>query len=329
MRGRWIQVGKRQIWESVACAAACGFQPEKHPHACVKQGARAAAAVPALQVGYPGRNSEFAELISAAAEHALRSQDTALQQQVLALANVNTCRCARGKWGKGGSRDAAFLRHWICAAPLARALASSLNAQPRVLVNTPSQRARWTNSHQCPAPCARREIDLHGMSSAEARAAVLCMLSSAWQRHAQQGAAQRSCDDSSGQGHEGVPAASCAAHDVAIITGCGRNSEGGEAVLPGVVLKLLREELGIQVQYTPPSGPSTEDGCAVEGNGTGGGGDVTGGKNAGRIIITKQALRQWLEGKEGKQARRQGEGSSSAAVEAQACSGQEQSPAPA
>lgn len=73
------------------------------------------------QVGYPPRRQEFNELVSAAAELALRQQDTALREQVLALANVQSCRCACAghtgsmyAWGKkyGGSLAAVLPAGW-------------------------------------------------------------------------------------------------------------------------------------------------------------------------------------------------------------------------
>lgn len=233
-------------------------------------------------MGHPANNQEFTELVSAAAEHALRHRDAALQQQVLALAEV--------------------------------------------------------------APCPR-ELDLHGMSSTEARAAVLCVLSSAQQAYlqaqAQQaGQAQQGGDGgaSSGSGPADARVASSSssssgweAHDITIITGCGRNSAAGEAVLPGVVLKLVREELGIAVQCSPPPGGSAADAnasasasanaaasgsheqgadatvasaSAAEAAGAasavGQGGDAARAVNSGRLIITRQALQQWLEGKKGR-----------------------------
>ena len=62
---------------------------------------RPAAALVLVQMGYAPHNQEFTELISAAAEQALRQEDTALREQVLALAKVKSCRCVQARVGRG------------------------------------------------------------------------------------------------------------------------------------------------------------------------------------------------------------------------------------
>lgn len=94
------------------------------------------------------------------------------------------------------------------------------------------------------------EIDLHGMSSCEARAAVLCvlgMMTTAYRRQTI------------------LPA------KLTIITGKGGHSEGGKAVLPNTVHRLLVDELHIRVPI-----------------------DING-KNPGRIVVDSNELERWLK----------------------------------
>lgn len=67
------------------------------------------------------------------------------------------------------------------------------------------------------------EVDLHGQSVLEARAAVLCTLALLQQRHREAGA---------------LP------HDVTFITGRGRGSAGGEPVIRHEVARLLEALFG-------------------------------------------------------------------------------------
>lgn len=157
-------------------------------------------------------------------------------------------------------------------------------------------------------------MDLHGCSSTEARAAVLCVLSLAQQQHAlaQQAAAEVAArGDPSSTAAAAEPGAVSGWHDITIITGCGKNSTAGEAVLPRVVLKLLREELGIKVDWafegsvngsSGTSSLSSVDGsgsasCSVDSGASSG--SESGGEpvrvNAGRIVIPAASLQQWAE----------------------------------
>ena len=78
----------------------------------------------------------------------------------------------------------------------------------------------------CNVGSSLSEVDLHGMSTFEARAAVLCLLSMLMTEY-----------------HDtGVPPAS-----LTIITGKGEHSENGQPKLPGTVLRLLCEELHMHV----------------------------------------------------------------------------------
>ncbi|PRW57431.1 pentatricopeptide repeat-containing chloroplastic [Chlorella sorokiniana] len=83
-----------------------------------------------------------------------------------------------------------------------------------------------------------REVDLHGMSVLEARAAVLCVLSMLQQQFRDTG---------------GI------AHDVTLITGRGAGSEGGEPVVRREVAALL-QRLHLRL---PPEGPADNPGRIV------------------------------------------------------------------
>lgn len=112
------------------------------------------------------------------------------------------------------------------------------------------------------------EIDLHGMSKHEARAAVLCVLSMLVSEH-QRGARH--------------PA------PLTIITGQGGHSAGRAAVLPKAVRQLL-EELHIPLPGSP--GALSDN---VHSNGWYGddrGGD---GVNPGRIVVGSEQLVMWLK----------------------------------
>ncbi|KAL4543686.1 hypothetical protein Ndes2437B_g01501 [Nannochloris sp. 'desiccata'] len=77
-------------------------------------------------------------------------------------------------------------------------------------------------------------LDLHGMSTLEARAAVLCMLSMLMTEY-----------------HDtGLPPL-----PLTIITGKGVHSESGQAVLPGTVYRLLSEELHMHVDAESSNNP--------------------------------------------------------------------------
>ena len=89
-----------------------------------------------------------------------------------------------------------------------------------------------------------QSVDLHGMSVLEARAAVLCILAMLQQQYRDSGTI---------------------AHDVTIITGRGRGSEGGEPVVRNEVARLL-EALFLALPAPAP------------------------GDNAGRIVIPQQLL---------------------------------------
>lgn len=105
-----------------------------------------------------------------------------------------------------------------------------------------------------------REVDLHGMSVLEARAAVLCTMALLQQGFRDSG---------------GVP------HDVTLITGRGRGSAGGEPVLRRHVFALLRE-LHLDLPEPPQAGD------AAGGSGSRGGG------NPGRIVIPRELIHQAL-----------------------------------
>ena len=96
-----------------------------------------------------------------------------------------------------------------------------------------------------------REVDLHGMSLYEARAAVLCVLSLLQQTYRARG---------------------CLTHDITIITGRGEHSAGGEPVLRGTILGLLRDELKLGALAPEDS----EDG------------------NPGRVVVPREAAEAWL-----------------------------------
>ena len=123
-------------------------------------------------------------------------------------------------------------------------------------------------------------IDLHGMSTLEARAAVLCVLSMLMTEY-----------------HEtGSPPSS-----LTIITGKGKHSRDGQAVLPGIVLRLLSEELYIPVDMGANThNNSDSDGDELSGGGDdgrsgGGGGTMT----SGRIYIDQSQLLRWLRARVG------------------------------
>ena len=135
------------------------------------------------------------------------------------------------------------------------------------------------------------QLDLHGMSTHEARAAVLCVLSmlvSQFQRTA-----------------EG-PA------PLIIITGKGGHSEGGKAVLPSTVRRLLSEELHIPLPPAPEEQLDGEGGIAAvaagseepalewfDGSANGSPArsparTTPAGANPGRIVIESESLEKWL-----------------------------------
>ena len=189
------------------------------------------------------------------------------------------------------------------------------------------------------------------MSSTEARAAVLCVLSLAQQQYAlqqqyhQDQQRQRELQEQQQQqnGNHLSTATGLGwadtVHDIVIITGAGRNSAAGEAVLPTVVLKLLREELGINADcggLHSSAGASTRTSNGVSGadGGSGGSSSMNGSKesdagreqdqggtrgvaataatpaaaaaagkaNAGRVVVSKEALLQWLQGRKGRKS---------------------------
>lgn len=103
----------------------------------------------------------------------------------------------------------------------------------------------------CNVGSSLTEIDLHGMSTLEARAAVLCVLSMLMTEY-----------------HDtGLPPAA-----LTVITGKGEHSENRQPILPGIVMKLLVEELHMHV--VPP-----EEGEDV---------------NLGRIVLDAEPLLRWL-----------------------------------
>lgn len=83
-----------------------------------------------------------------------------------------------------------------------------------------------------------REVELHGMSGVEARAAVLCVLALLQQEHRDTGTV---------------------AHDCALITGRGKGSAGGEPVVRQEVLALL-ERLRLRL---PPEALAANPGRIV------------------------------------------------------------------
>lgn len=107
-----------------------------------------------------------------------------------------------------------------------------------------------------------REVDLHGMSVLEARAAVLCVLALLQQGFRDSGR---------------VP------HDVTLITGRGRGSAGGDPVLRRHVFALLRE-----LHLELPEGPQAEGAWRSSSRGGGGG------SNPGRIVIPREVIHQAL-----------------------------------
>ena len=134
----------------------------------------------------------------------------------------------------------------------------------------------------------RSEIDLHGRSVVEARAAVLCALSMLQAAHQQGG------DES--------PALLLG---LTIITGRGGNSPGGHGVLRAHVLHLLGEELGIQLAAAAHSSgggaaaaPASEQPGSSSGS-MGCGDQPTGGQegNEGRVHVSREALLSWLCGR--------------------------------
>lgn len=104
----------------------------------------------------------------------------------------------------------------------------------------------WTAMLDCgvtletapPTPQLGPQVDLHGMSVLEARAAVLCVLSMLQQQFRDVGAI---------------------AHDVTFITGRGAGSEGGEPVLRREVAALL-QRLHLRL---PEEGPTDNPGRIV------------------------------------------------------------------
>ena len=108
-----------------------------------------------------------------------------------------------------------------------------------------------------------REVDLHGMSVLEARAAVLCVLALLQQGFRDSG---------------DVP------HDVTLITGRGRGSAGGDAVLRRHVFALLRE---LHLDLPEPSQP---EGAGRSSSSS----SSSGGSNPGRIVIPRQLIHRAL-----------------------------------
>jgi pentatricopeptide repeat protein len=106
---------------------------------------------------------------------------------------------------------------------------------------------------------SREEVDLHGMSTREARAAVLCVLGLALGEF-----------QAGGGG---------AARALQVITGRGGHSEGGTPVVRAAVLRLLREELRLEARE-------------VEGNP---GRIVVDGEELGRWLAARCAARQGRE----------------------------------
>lgn len=104
-------------------------------------------------------------------------------------------------------------------------------------------------------------VDLHGMSTYEARAAVLCVLSMLVTQY------QR--------GEEPV-------QQLTIITGRGSHTDGGKAVLPVTVRRLLHEELHIPL---PPPTDYKKDGSSKVVRSSG---------NPGRIVLEEETLLHWL-----------------------------------
>ena len=139
-----------------------------------------------------------------------------------------------------------------------------------------------TEATTAPTSAGSVVIDLHGLSTLEARAAVLCTLSILMTRYQQ----------------SGIPPGS-----LTIITGRGEHSVGGQAVLPNTVLRLLSEELYMLVnssnssknsrQGTTSSISSYEYGSSLDADEQQQE-EVVEERNPGRIVIEQEKLLRWL-----------------------------------
>ena len=189
--------------------------------------------------GFAPNDAEFQELTAAAAEAALSREDGDLQAQVASLCNVSSARQV--------DLHLTSAPHF-CIAPPHRTSPCCTSA--------PHLR---TTPHCTSAP----QVDLHGMSATEARAAVLCVLALMQRRY-------RDAGD--------VP------HDVAVITGRGGHSEGGEPVLRRVIIRLLEDELHLRPLRLEEgvAASSSRDGAAA--------GEAGGGGNPGRVVLPQETL---------------------------------------